>query len=151
VGEGLVVVAEALRLTETEAGVFWTAELQRVKGELVLRTLQDSDSELPISEKRKVKSKGQTAKLTHPQSSISGVQAEEEAEACFLKAVAIARVQQAKSLELRATMSLARLWRRQEKYREAYKMLSTVYGWFTEGFDTRDLQEARGLLDALRG
>jgi tetratricopeptide (TPR) repeat protein len=151
VGEGLVVVAEALRLTETEAGVFWIAELQRVKGELVLRKLQDSDSELLISEKQKVKSKGQKAKLTHPQSSISGVQAEEEAEACFLKAVAIARVQQAKSLELRATVSLARLWQQQEKYRDAHKMLSTVYGWFTEGFDTRDLQEARALLYTLQG
>jgi len=72
-----------------------------------------------------------------------------EAEACCRQALAVARHQQAKSLELRAAMSLARLWQRQGKRTEAYALLAPVYGWFTEGFDTPDLQEARALLDAL--
>ena len=61
----------------------------------------------------------------------------------------MARRQQAKSLELRAAMSLARLWQQQGKRTEAYELLAPVYGWFTEGFDTADLQEAKALLDAL--
>ena len=77
-------------------------------------------------------------------------QAEAEAEACFHKAIEIARRQQAKSLELRATTSLARLWQQQGKQKEAHEMLSEIYGWFTEGFDTKDLQEAKTLLEELR-
>jgi predicted ATPase len=72
-----------------------------------------------------------------------------EAEDCFLKALEIARKQQAKSLELRAVMSLARLWQQQGKAKEAHKMLVDVYSWFTEGFDTKDLQEAKTLLETL--
>ncbi len=66
------------------------------------------------------------------------------AEACFWKAIEIARKQQAKSLELRAAMSLARLWQ-QGKKAEAGPMLAEIYGWFTEGFDTADLKEAKAL------
>ena len=72
-----------------------------------------------------------------------------EAEECFQKAIEIARKQQAKSLELRATISLAKLWQNQGKHYEAHSMLSTVYNWFTEGFDTKDLQEAKALLEEL--
>jgi hypothetical protein len=72
-----------------------------------------------------------------------------EAEACFQKALAVARHQSAKSLELRAVMSLSRLWQQQGKQHEAHKMLAEIYGWFTEGFDTKDLQEAKALLEAL--
>jgi len=72
-----------------------------------------------------------------------------EVEACFQQALDIARRQEAKSLELRAAMSLARLWQQQGKRAEAYDLLAPIYGWFTEGFDTADLQEARALLDAL--
>jgi predicted ATPase/DNA-binding winged helix-turn-helix (wHTH) protein len=71
------------------------------------------------------------------------------AEACFLHALAIARRQEAKSLELRAVMSLSRLWERQGKGEEARQILAEIYGWFTEGFDTADLQEARELLARL--
>jgi predicted ATPase len=71
------------------------------------------------------------------------------AEACFGQALATARRQQAKALELRAAMSLARLWQRQGKRADACRMLAEVYDWFTEGFDTADLQEAKALLDAL--
>ena len=66
-----------------------------------------------------------------------------------LRLLEVARRQQAKSLELRAAMSLARLWQQQGKRQEAYDLLAPVYGWFTEGFDTADLQEAKTLLDAL--
>jgi predicted ATPase len=72
-----------------------------------------------------------------------------KAEAYFERALAVARQQQAKSLELRAAMSMARLWRDQGKRDEARELLAPVYGWFTEGFDTRDLKEAKGLLDEL--
>jgi predicted ATPase len=71
------------------------------------------------------------------------------AEAYFERALAIARLQQAKSWELRAAMSLARLWRDQGKPQQARELLAPVYGWFTEGFDTRDLKEAKALLDEL--
>ena len=72
-----------------------------------------------------------------------------EVEACFRQAIEIARQQQAKSLELRAATSLSRLWQQQGKRDEARALLAPVYGWFTEGFDTIDLQEAKALLDAL--
>jgi len=72
-----------------------------------------------------------------------------KAEAYFERALAVARAQQAKSWELRAAMSLARLWRDQGKRDEARELLAPIYGWFTEGFDTRDLKEAKVLLDEL--
>jgi TOMM system kinase/cyclase fusion protein len=72
-----------------------------------------------------------------------------EAEGCLHQALVIARRQQAKALELRAATSLSRLWRQQGKRTEAHQLLAEIYGWFTEGFDTADLQEARALLDAL--
>jgi predicted ATPase len=71
------------------------------------------------------------------------------AEAYFERALALAREQQAKSWELRAAMSMARLWRDQRKRQEAYKLLAPVFSWFTEGFDTLDLKEAKALLDEL--
>jgi predicted ATPase len=72
-----------------------------------------------------------------------------EAEACFHQALDVARRQQAKSWELRAAMSLSRLWQQQGKRCEARELLAPVYGWFIEGFETVDLQEAKALLDAL--
>jgi predicted ATPase len=72
-----------------------------------------------------------------------------QAEACFQHALAMARHQQAKSWELRAAMSLARLWQQQGKRQDAQALLAPVYGWFTEGFDTADLKDAKALLDAL--
>jgi predicted ATPase len=71
------------------------------------------------------------------------------AERYFERAISVARQQQAKSWELRAAMSMARLWRDQGKRDEARELLAPVYGWFTEGFDTRDLKEAKALLEAL--
>ena len=73
-----------------------------------------------------------------------------EAEASYNRAIAVARRQQAKSLELRAATSLARLWQGQRKHAEARELLEPVYYWFTEGFDTADLKEAKVLLDELK-
>ncbi len=74
-----------------------------------------------------------------------------KAEAYFERSLKVAREQQAKSWELRAAMSMSRLWRDQGKRDEARDLLAPVYGWFTEGFDTLDLKEAKALLDELRG
>ena len=70
-----------------------------------------------------------------------------QAEACFQQALDVARQQQAKSWELRAATSLARLWQSQGKRQDAYDLLGPVYAWFTEGFDTADLQDAKALLE----
>jgi predicted ATPase len=72
-----------------------------------------------------------------------------KAEAHLERALSVARSQQAKSWELRAAMSMARLWRDQGEREEARELIAPVYGWFTEGFDTRDLKEAKGLLEKL--
>ena len=72
-----------------------------------------------------------------------------KAESHFKRSLAVARQQQAKSWELRVAMSLARLWRDQGRVSEARELLAPVYGWFTEGFDTRDLKEAKALLEEL--
>ena len=72
-----------------------------------------------------------------------------EAEACFRRALAVARKQRAGSWELRAATGLCRLWHEQGREAEARELLQGIYGWFTEGFDTADLEEARALLDAL--
>jgi predicted ATPase len=73
-----------------------------------------------------------------------------EVENSFVRALDVARRQQAKSLELRAAASLARLWGEQGRRGEARDLLAPVYGWFTEGFDTPDLKDAKALLDELR-
>jgi predicted ATPase/class 3 adenylate cyclase len=126
--DGLQTVAEALALTNKTEERWYEAELHRLKGELALCTGEEAN--LPDS----------TSQILNPES---------EAEECFLRAIAIAQKQQAKSLELRAVMSLARLWQRQGKTAEARQRLAEIYGWFTEGFDTKDLQEAKGLLEEL--
>jgi len=103
---------------------YYEAELHRQRGELLLR--------------REAKS--------HP---APDSWEQHEAETCFQHALDVSRQQQAKSLELRAAMSLARLWQHQGKRQEAYALLAPIYGWFTEGFDTTDLQEAKALLAEL--
>ena len=138
--KGLGALAEALKIVSKTREHHQEAELYRLKGELTLQRVN-----------QKAKSKGQKSKMTSPQPLIPKIQGEvtREAEGYFLKAVEIARKQQAKSLELRATVSLTRLWQSHGKQREAHQMLAEVYGWFTEGFDTKDLQEAKALLEAL--
>jgi predicted ATPase len=119
--EGLATVAEALVFVEQTEERFYEAEIFRLKGALTLQS----------------QAAGRKAKV------------EKETEACFQKALDIARHQQAKSWELRAATSLARLWQQQNKQAESHKLLSEIYNWFTEGFDTKDLQEAKALLDEL--
>ena len=75
---------------------------------------------------------------------------QEEAETSLRRALDLARRQEAKSLELRAAMSLSRLWQQQGKRTDAYDLVAPIYGWFTEGFDTADLQEAKVLLEQLQ-
>jgi len=121
--EGLATVAEALAFVDQTEERFYEAEIFRLKGELTLRS----------------QAAGQNSKFKD----------EAEAEACFHKALDIARLQSARSLELRAATSLARLWQQQGKQAEAHDLLSEIYNWFAEGFDTKDLQDAKGLLDEL--
>jgi predicted ATPase len=132
---GLAVLAEALAAVDRNGERFHEAELYRLKGTLTLQSkVQSLKSKVP-----------NTQHLT------PSTHAETEAEACFLKAIEIARKQQAKSLELRAVMNLSRLWQSQGKKAEARQILAEIYGWFTEGFDTKDSQEAKALLEELSG
>ena len=121
--KGLTVLAEALEAIDTTGERVSEAEVYRLKGEL----LQHAE--------------GRTRK--------TGAEVQREVEECFQKAVDVARRQKAKSYELRAATSLARLWQTQGKQSEARKLLASVYNWFTEGFDTADLKDAKALLDRL--
>ncbi len=118
-------LAEALAAVEKTGERWWEAELYRLKGELLLQ------------------SGGQSLEsgVSNPQSAVAATY--------FHQALDTARRQQTKSLELRTAMSLARLWQRQGKRDAARQLLAEVYDWFTEGFDTVDLQEARALLEEL--
>jgi len=133
--DGLATLAEALTVVDKSGERFYEAELYRLVGELSLR----------MGERERGRT-GEEEKIAH--SPIHPL-AQFSPEACFLKAIDIAQKQQAKSLELRATVSLARLWQTQGKTAEAQQRLAEIYGWFTEGFDTKDLQEAKGLLEEL--
>jgi len=120
--EGLNLLTEALTLVERTGERFWEAELHRVYGELSLRLAEPAIRGRPVL-----------------------VSAEES----FQKAIEIARRQSAKSLELRATTSLSRLLRKQGQNDEARRRLAEIYGWFSEGFDTADLKDAKVLLEEL--
>ena len=120
VQEGLAVIGEAVQLTETNFARFWTAEVHRLRGELLLAQAD------------------QVCTATAP--------AIATAEACFQQALAIAREQGAKALELRAAISLSRLWLTQDKATAAHEILAGCYHGFSEGFETADLQTARSVL-----
>ena len=109
-------IGEAMTAVETTKERWYQAEINRVGGEIALKSPKPDAA---------------------------------KAEAYFERALAVARQQQAKSWELRAAMSMARLWRDQGKPQQARELLAPVYGWFTEGFDTRDLKEAKALLNEL--
>ncbi len=130
--EGLSLLAEALSHVDKTGERYYEAELYRIKGRL---TLQSKTSPRQVTGK---------SKASQDKSEV-----EQEAEACFRKAIEVARKQSAKALELRAVMSLSRLWWKQGKKKETHRMLAEIYGWFTEGFDTVDLQEAKALLEEL--
>jgi class 3 adenylate cyclase/predicted ATPase len=137
--DGLAALGEALTVVDKSGERFYEAELYRLKGELMLQR----------------EARGWRLETSPPSPQASSLKplvsraVEQEAEGYFLKAIEITRQQQAKSLELRAVMSLSRLWQQQGKKKEARQLLAEVYGWFTEGFDTKDLQEAKALLDVL--
>jgi adenylate cyclase len=124
VEEGLDLIDEALTLVHHTGKHADASGLYRLKGDLLR---EGSGDTLPYADQ--------------------GVAS--EAEACFRQALDIARHQQAKSLDLRAAMSLSRLWQQQGKTIEAHDLLAPIYAWFTEGFDTADLQEAKALLEEL--
>ena len=114
--DALASVVEALELAVKTEQHCWQAELNRIKGEVLLAVSSNNHA---------------------------------EAEGCFSQALDIARRQQTKSWELRAAVSLCRLWQLQGKVEEARKMLSEIHGWFTEGFDAPDVIDAKALLDEL--
>jgi predicted ATPase len=124
--KGQQVLDEALTLVHRTGERCYEAELYRLKGELLLQ-------------------EGKSPKAQSLEQRLA------EAEQSFRQALAVARRQQAKSLELRAAMSLSRLWQQQGKLAEARELLAPIYGWFTEGFDTADLQDAKALLEELAG
>jgi predicted ATPase len=142
---GLHTLAEAFALVAQTGERYYEVELYRLQGELALQAnVQRLASRRQTNQKPKVKSRtSQNPSTEHSTTSTK------DAQTCFLKAIEIARRQQAKSLELRAVMSLARLWQKQGKQKEARQMLAEIYNWFTEGFDTKDLQEAEALLKEL--
>jgi predicted ATPase len=137
--EGLNVLDEALAIVHRTGERYSEAELYRLKGTLTLQKFQVSGSTFHVDNPlRPGPSSGHA--IRNPQL---------DAEVCFLKAVEIARQQQTKSLELRAVLSLSRLWQQQGRKAEAREVLAEIYSWFTEGFATKDLQEAKALLAEL--
>jgi adenylate cyclase len=147
--EGLSALAEAVDFMNSHEERWLEAEVYRIKGQLVLQSgVRSLESENPSTQHLAPNTQAEV---------------DQEAEEYFFKAIEIAQKQQAKSLELRAVMSLVRLRQRQAmqsasrntqhesrtKLDEAHKMLSELYHWFTEGFDTKDLQDAKALLDEL--
>jgi len=119
----LPLLTGALAIGEQTSERFREAELYRLQGEALL-----VDGQSPLAD---------------------GADPAAEAEVCFRRAIEIARSQQAKSFELRATTSLGRLLRRQGRTTEARDLLAPIYAWFTEGFATRDLIDAKALLEEL--
>jgi class 3 adenylate cyclase/predicted ATPase len=134
--EGLSLVADALATVNTTGERLSEAEMYRLRGEL---TLQQKN--------QKARIKSHKANIPDPKS--PSLDPQSEAEASFQQAIAVARRQSAKYAELRASISLARLWQKQDKRKEAHELLAEVYNWFTEGFDTKDLQEAKNLIEEL--
>jgi predicted ATPase len=136
IDEGLAVVAEALAIVEATGERFYEAELHRLRGELLLRQEAGAGGPSPAEP---------AAAQPHDpdRSGLAG------AEACFRRALDVARVQGAKSLELRSALSLARLLRDRGRPAEGRRLLGATFGWFTEGWDTPDLRDARAFLEEL--
>ncbi len=135
---------EALAAVDKTGERAYESELYRLKGELVLESSSQSP---PSTAKKSSRSNARNRKPRIQKGSESAVQSPEaEAEEDFHKAIEVARGQRAKSLELRATMSLCRLWQKQGKEEDGRQILAEVYGRFTEGLDTPDLKAARALL-----
>jgi predicted ATPase len=140
--EGLALIEKALAVIASSGELWWEAEIYRLKGELLL-------TQEIKNQKSKIKSQKSETLSTQPPAPSTQAEVAQEVEGLFLKAIEIAQQQQAKSLELRATTSLSRL-RHQQKKKNTHKMLLAVYGWFTEGLESKDLQEAKLLIQELR-
>ncbi len=136
--DGLSAVAEALTVAQQSGQHYWEAELHRLTGVLTLQAGASSGRDA-----------GPRGTGPDPRSAGTDPPAPGDAESHFLRAIEIARRQGARSLELRATVNLSRRWADTGKLREAHALLSDIYGWFTEGFDTADLSEAKSLLEDL--
>ena len=126
-GAGLSALATTAALMATTGDVCYAAEIARLEGVLRLQA-------------------GAPASTLGPDTGSTAA-----AEQCFQQALEVARQQQARWWELRAALSLGRLWQQQGKRAEAHALLAPLYGWFTEGFDTADLQDAQALLAELGG
>jgi predicted ATPase len=123
-------------MVEATGERFFEAELHRLRGEMLL--LQEPGDGRPSP------ADPAAARPHNPDSSVL-----DEAEACFCRALEVARRQSAKSLELRAALSLARLLRDRGRPADGHRLLATTFDWFTEGWDTPDLEDARALLEEL--
>jgi tetratricopeptide (TPR) repeat protein len=141
VREGLQVLAEAVAMAQTRELRVWEADLHRLQGKLLLQQAVSAEGSPSTSNSSpSTRTDAQVHGPSHPFAA---------AETCFRQALEIACRQEAKSLELRAAMSLSQLWQQQGKKEAALRRLEESYHWFTEGFHTADLQEARVLLDHL--
>jgi class 3 adenylate cyclase/DNA-binding winged helix-turn-helix (wHTH) protein/predicted ATPase len=140
--EGLRVLAEAHALVRKNTEYRFEAELFRIKGVLLLQASESASGRTTPPETAMI------AEIPGDEATAT-LSLQSEAETCFRQALDVARHQQAKSLELRAGMSLARLWQAQGRHAEAHQMLAEIYGWFTEGFEVPDLREAKELLATL--
>ena len=129
--EGLSALAQATELVQTYGEHYLEAEIHRLRGHLLLQQIE------------------QEAELEQGNGHSHTDRALTEAEQCFQQAVTTAQQQHARSLELKATRSLCRLWQRQGKHRDAALLLSEIYGWFTEGFETAELLKSKALLEEL--
>jgi len=147
--EAALSLNEALALAEKNGEHFFDAELHRLKGELTLQQQLQVERQKSKVPNTLLPTPDTLSSSLNTQPLTLNTQAEAEAEVCFLKAIEISQKQQAKSLELRATMSLTRLWQSQGRSTEAHDILAPVYNWFTEGFETKDLQEAKALIEEL--
>jgi predicted ATPase len=152
--DGLRVIAEALAMVEKNDERWSEAELYRLKGQLTLQQSKASPRQVSDASQASLNQGIGQSNTDQDKSDVADPRPltpdpQVEAEGCFNNALAIARRQEAKSLELRAATSLARLWQQQGKTAEARELLAPVYNWFTEGFDTKDLQEAKMLIEEL--
>jgi predicted ATPase len=137
-------VEGALAVVNKNAVRHYEAELYRLKGELILRQAAERAGQHISSQEATIMTEDDQGAAT------CGFSLQTEAESCFRAALDVAQRQEAKSLELRAAISLSRLWKQQGKCAEAHQVLVEIFAWFTEGFDTPDLQEAKALLEILR-
>jgi predicted ATPase len=147
--KGLSALADALATVDNTEERFYEAEQYRLRGELILAQSRVQGVGVSVKASPQFTTNGSTLRTPTPHHRTLITETEAEAEVCFLKALDIARKQHAKSLELRAATSLARLLQTQGKQCKAQRILADIYGWFSEGFDTADLKDAQAMLDGL--